>query len=135
MRRLACVDLPALPLQLLLREHPDWRRGPVAVVDRDRPHGKILWVNERARKTRILPGMRYAAALSLSGALRAAEVPPACISAAVEAALRALQRHSPGVEPRREEPGIFWLGASGIERLYGSFALWAEGNGPTRRRK
>ena len=25
--RLACVDLPAFPLQLLLRRHPDWAGG------------------------------------------------------------------------------------------------------------
>ena len=72
MDRMACVDLPAFPLQLLLRRHPDWREHPVAVVDCDKPQGKILWVNERARAQRILPGMRYAAALSLAARLRAA---------------------------------------------------------------
>ena len=44
-----------------------------AVVDSDRPGGKILWVNERGRSFRILPGMRYAAGLSLVGTLRAGE--------------------------------------------------------------
>ncbi len=125
MHRLACVDLPALPLQLLLREHPDWCRSPVAVVDRDRPQGKILWVNEPARRVQIFPGMRYSAALSLSGALRAAEVPPTSVATAIEAALRTLQQHSPEVEVNREEPGVFWLNAIGIERLYGSLQDWA----------
>ena len=64
MDRLACVDLPVLPLQLLLRRHPDWRRQPAAVVDRDKAQGTLLWVNEAARQKRILPGMRYATALS-----------------------------------------------------------------------
>ena len=32
---LACLDVPALPLQLLLRQHPDWAAHPTAVVDRD----------------------------------------------------------------------------------------------------
>ena len=31
--RLACVDLPAFPLQLLLRRQPEFREGPAAVVD------------------------------------------------------------------------------------------------------
>ena len=62
--RLACVDLPAWPLQLLVRRHPDWRRQPAAVVDRDKAQGTLLWVNEAARQKRILPGMRYATALS-----------------------------------------------------------------------
>ena len=73
--RMACVDLPEFPLQLLLKRHPDWREHPVAVVDADLPQGKLLWVNEQARAARILPGMRYAAALSLAGGLRASVVP------------------------------------------------------------
>jgi protein ImuB len=39
MDRTACVDIRALPLQLLLRAHPDWREKPVVVVDRDKPQG------------------------------------------------------------------------------------------------
>ena len=75
MDRLACIDLPAFPLQLLLRRRPEWKDRPVAVVDKDTAQGKLLWVNERARASRLLPGMRYAAALSLDGSLCAAEVP------------------------------------------------------------
>ncbi|MCC6653297.1 MAG: DNA polymerase Y family protein, partial [Candidatus Eisenbacteria bacterium] len=64
MDRIACIDLPAFPLQLLMLRHPEWKDGPVAVVEHDRPQGRILWVNEAAREERILPGMRYAAGLS-----------------------------------------------------------------------
>ena len=66
MDRMACIDLPAFPLQLLLRRHPEWREHPAAVVDADKPQGVILWVNEHARSMRIRPGMRYAAGLSLA---------------------------------------------------------------------
>ena len=76
MDRTACVDLPAFPLQLLLQRDADARDQPAAVVDRDHPQGLLLWVNEKARRSRILPGMRYAAGLSLNGKLRAAEVSP-----------------------------------------------------------
>src|SRR6185503_11485222 len=44
-RRIACVDVPALPLQLVLREHPAWRDDPVVVVVDDRPQSRTLWLN------------------------------------------------------------------------------------------
>ncbi len=74
MVRLACVDLPAFPLQLLLRRHPEWASQPAAVVAEDKPQGLILWVNEKARQHGVLPGLRYAAALSLATELRAGAV-------------------------------------------------------------
>ncbi len=125
MRRTACVDLPALPLQRLLRRHPDWRVHPVAVIDQDRPQGKLLWVNDRARTLGILPGMRYAAALSLAGGLRAGVMPPGEIERAVVSLTRLLCRHTPHVEPARDDPGTFWLDASGLERLHDSLGQWA----------
>ena len=111
MDQLACINVPELPLQLLLRTQPDWREQPVAVIDQDRPQGRILWVNERARWFHILPGMSYAAALSLSGSLHAAEVPAAEIGRTIESTARRLQQFSPHVEACREDPGIFWLNA------------------------
>ena len=72
--RLACVDLPALALQLLLQRHPEWRAYPAAVVAEDKPQGLILQINERARRCGVLSGLRYAAAFSLARGLRAGEV-------------------------------------------------------------
>src|SRR5882724_12809459 len=72
--RLACVDLPAFPLQLLLRRHPEWAAYPAAVVAEDKPQGLLLWVNEKARQQGVLPGLRYAAAFSLASTLRAGAV-------------------------------------------------------------
>ena len=66
MSRLACVDIPAVPLQLLLKEHPDWRSLPAVVVAEEKPQAFILWVNEKARRLGIRPGHRYAAGLGLS---------------------------------------------------------------------
>jgi protein ImuB len=126
MDRMACVDLPALPLQLLLKRHPDWRVRPAAVVDCDKPQGVILWVNERARALRVLPGMRYAAGLALAGDLRATVVPAGEIERAVVSVAEQLERFTPGVEPSEDEPGVFWLDASGLERLYDSLARWGE---------
>jgi len=124
--RLACVDVAALPLQILLRRAPEWAGEPVAVVDEDRPQGVLLWVNERARELGVLPGLRYAAALSLARELRASVVPPAAIGATVAALTHHLRRLTPHVEPSLDEPGIFWLDAAGLGRLHASLGEWAE---------
>ena len=125
MDRMACVDAPALPLQLLLRSHPGWAEQPVAVVDRDLPQGVLQWVNERARARRILPGMRYAAALGLAHDLHAGVVAAPVVEAAVAELVDRLQDFSPAVEASAREPGVFWLDASGLEHLYASLEAWA----------
>ncbi|HWQ68478.1 MAG TPA: DNA polymerase Y family protein, partial [Patescibacteria group bacterium] len=123
--RLACVSLPALPLQLLLRRHPEWAVHPVAVITEDRPQGLIHYVNTVARKAGVRPGLRYAAGCSLTADLRAGVVPPAEIDEAIEAITERLRRFTPEVEPSVEEPGIFWLNGAGLARLYPSYEMWA----------
>lgn len=125
MDRMACVSVPALPLQLLLIHHPDWRPYPVVVIDENKPQGLIQWANRHAQRCRIQPGMRYASGLSLSHELRAG-----CVSEQdIHAAKRDLMRHlfcfSPDIEPSPTEPGCFWLDVSGLLHLYPSPAAWA----------
>ena len=127
MERLACAEIPALPLQLLLRDHPEWRRHPSAVVAEDLPQSPVLWVNAPAREGGVVPGLRYGSALAIVPDLRAAPVLPADIARAVDAVTDALRRFSPNVEPAGEEPGVFWLDASGLEHLHASLAEWADG--------
>lgn len=127
MDRWGCVDVPALPLQLLLRRQPRWARQPVGVVDQDHPQGRILWLNERAWRSRVRAGLRYAEALSLAPTMRAAVVPAVAINAAVERLASRLRRFTPEVEPCAEEPGVFWLNASGLQSAYPSLAVWARG--------
>ncbi|MET0501509.1 MAG: DNA polymerase Y family protein [Candidatus Binatia bacterium] len=122
---LACVDLPAFPLQLLLRRHPDWVRYPAAVVAEDKPQGLILWVNEKARRHGVLPGLRYAAALSLAAGLHADKVSSHEIHGAVKELTQRLLRFTPEVEPAAEEPGVFWLNGMGLKLLYASSEKWA----------
>lgn len=122
---MACVDLPAFPLQLLLQRHPEWRDSPAAVVDEDRPQGVLRWVNEQARAERVLPGMRYAGALSLTRDLRAGVISPAEINAEIEVLMKRLRFFSPEVERARDEPGTFWLGAEGLGLLHPQFPGWA----------
>ncbi len=122
--RLACVDLPAFALQLLLKRHPEWRAYPAAVVAEDKPQGLILQINERARRCGVLPGLRYAAAFSLARGLRAGEVWPDEIHKAIDALTKRLMRFTPEVEPSAPEPGVFWLNGKGLQRLYASPQEW-----------
>ncbi len=124
MGRLACVDVPQLALQLLLRREKAWRRHPAAVVAEDRPLAPVLAANGRARRAGVAAGMRYATALALAPELRAAPVAADEIAAGVELIGGLLRGASPQVEPKREEPGVFWVGASGLEELYGSLEGW-----------
>jgi protein ImuB len=117
--------LPAFPLQLLLRRRPDWAAYPAAVVAEDKPQGLILWINEKGRRHGVLPGLRYAAALSLATGLRADKLPPHEIHQAVKGLTRRLMRFTPEVEPAAEEPGVFWLNGMGLQRLYPSSQMWA----------
>jgi len=95
------------------------------VVDLDKPQGIILWSNEHARSFRILPGMRYAAGLSLTKELRAGVVEETAIRAGVERVERRLRFYSPEVECSGAEPGLFWVDAAGLQLTFPSLAQWA----------
>lgn len=147
MGHLACVNVFALPLQLLGRRHPDWLEGPMAVVDRDEPEGRIEWVNRAARKRNIRPGMRYGSALSLSRTLRAGTVESRELEEALVEILQSLESFSPVREPvlftregegggrrasgdpppieQRAAPGAVWLDAGGLEGVFESMEAWA----------
>ena len=122
--RTACINIRALPLQLLMRRHPEWRQRPVAVVEQEKPQSPILWVNSAAAGAGIRPGMRYASGLSLDRNLCAGTVSEEEIGAAVRQVHELLADFSPGVEPSEDEPGIFWVDATRLDRLYGSFENW-----------
>jgi len=124
---LACANIAALPLQILLRAHPDWHQQPVAVVDKDKPQGIILWVNKAAQSQRILSGMRYAQGLSLSRELRGGVVSEHDIATATRQVQKALWGMSPRVEPCTDEDGIFWIDAGGLEHVYPSQKDWVFG--------
>jgi len=125
--RIACVDVPALPLQLVLRAHPEWREQPVVVVEDDRPLATILWANRPARRLRIDRGTRFAEARTLSGTLHAEVVSAQAIDAAVDTLFERLLTFSPHVEPALDAPGLFWLDPNGLESLYGDLRRWARG--------
>ncbi|MBI5432097.1 MAG: DNA polymerase Y family protein [Planctomycetes bacterium] len=125
MDRLACVDVRALPLQLLLREEPRWRELPVAVVERDAPGGRVLWLNERARVKGILPGHTHAAALALADELVARPVAPHEIARGTALLCECLDGFSPRVEASADEPGLFWVDVGGLELFHPTLEAWA----------
>jgi protein ImuB len=124
--RLACVDLPAFPLQLLLLDHTEWRDHPTVVVERDRPQGKILWANPHAIRLGVRAGMRYAAGLSLAAELRAGVISTERIAQGVALVAAHLHQFSPEVEAFEEIPGVFWVNASGLRRLYPQPKVWGD---------
>ncbi len=123
--RMACVDVPALPLQLLIRRHPDWSNQPAVVLKRDTPHGAILWLNEAARRSGVLTGMSYAAGLALTSDLRGVEIAPDEITQNIATITELLRRFTPNIEPSDAHPGVFWLDASGLQPLFASLTAWA----------
>jgi len=119
----ACLDLPALPLQIVWRKEPAWRAHPVVVIDSDRPQGIVLWACEKARSKRILPGHRYAHALSLCGDLRARVVPAEQIEEAIVELRGQLATMTPRLEPG-DDPGTFWLDGDGLGRIFTGREAW-----------
>ena len=123
--RVACLDVPALPLQLLSRSHPTWADAPLAVVAEDHPQAIVEQVDSKAAKQRVRPGMRYATALQLARDLRAAPVSERERAEARREILAALHARTPRVEPDGERDGVFWLDPSGLGGLFGPLEGWA----------
>lgn len=124
--RVACVDLPALPLQLLLRAHPEWRAEPVAVLARPDLQAEVLYCNTVARRRGVAVGMRHAAALALAPELQTDVVTDEALRAAGEELQALLLLRAPRVEPG-DPPGVFWIDPSGLERLFGDLDRWSTG--------
>ncbi len=88
----------------------------MVVIEEDRPQGVVRWACERARAAGVLPGQRYAHALSLCGGLRARVVAPETIASAITEITAALHVLSPRVESG--EAGTFWLDGEGLARVF-----------------
>lgn len=125
MPNIACVDVPALSLQLALRAHPEWAADPVVVVEDDRPLAAIVWANRPARQHRIRRGMSFAQAKALSAKLHAEVLSEPAVERAIDALFELLVPFSPSVEPVLAQPGLFWLDPSGMHGLFGNLERWA----------
>jgi protein ImuB len=123
--RVACIVVPALALQLVLRAHPEWREDPVVVVEDDRPLAEILWANRAAREQRITRGLRFAQAKALAAKVHAEVVSEQALEAAIDELFALLTPFSPGIEPRLDQPGLFWVDPQGLRGLFGDHERWA----------
>jgi protein ImuB len=123
MKRVSCVLLPMLPLQILLRKRPHWNGAPVAVVDDDGPNGRITHLNTLARKT-LRIGMRQTIARDLLPNLHAAVVSSEEASEVSQGLIASLQTFSPRVEAI-DYAGAFHVDPEGLRRLYGGYRNWA----------
>ncbi len=124
-RRVACVCVPEVRLQVLLRDRPTWRSLPVAVVEEDRPDAFLQSLNGRARREGLDTSMRQGVARSLVPTLRAAVVPDARVHEATRDLAEALRALSPRVEPDAAAAGVFTVDPSGMGRLHRDARAWA----------
>jgi protein ImuB len=123
---LACINLSRLPLQVLLRQEPPLREHPVAVVESGRAQARVLHVNARAWNRGTRPGMRQAAALAFVPDLQTRAVPDDAVRAATAQLTATLRTFTAHVEPDAADPGLFWLSAQGLGRLYRTPRAWSE---------
>jgi protein ImuB len=124
--RLACVNVPDVALQIMRARHPERRAQPTVVLAGEGPRAVITSADGFAAALGIVVGMRYAEGLSIAPQLNAGMVSAAEVDAVVAAAAGALQKYSPEVEPSADEPGVFWMNASGLAGLFPSHRHWAE---------
>ncbi|MEM7137073.1 MAG: DNA polymerase Y family protein [Myxococcota bacterium] len=124
MKRIACVLLPVLPVQIVLRQKPHWYGSPIAIVDDPGPHGRITHLNALARTLRLRVGMRQSVARDLVPQLHTAVVSHEEINGVMGELVSSLQTFSPKVEAI-DHPGAFHLDPEGLRRLYGGYRNWA----------
>jgi protein ImuB len=124
--RLACVDLPAFLLKLVLQRHPRWQNEPVAVVSKETPQGNILIASRKARQQGVFAGLSYATALGLAPTLQAATVSSADITDSKAVVMERLQKFSPKIQADSGDSATFWLSASGLGHLYSCLHTWGD---------
>ncbi|MEE8440363.1 MAG: DNA polymerase Y family protein, partial [Spirochaetia bacterium] len=87
--------------------------------------GRITAVNRAAQRADVQPGMRYASALSVCAQLRAGVVQPEEREELKAQLIEVLRQFTPEVEPSTADGALFWVNASGLDKLYPTPAKWA----------
>jgi protein ImuB len=119
--RLACVHVPQLALQAILRRDPERRNEPVALAEKPGERAAILAASELARRAGVRPGMTTAQARAVSSALLGAKnlvvIPQSPTDTA--AASAALADVGYGFAPRVQSEGdLLFLEIGDLEQLY-----------------
>jgi protein ImuB len=118
--KLACVDVPELPLQMIWRAEPAWRGGPTAVVSGKKAASRVREVRDASWVTR---GMQLRVAKRRCPELRYRVVTDDEIERARADVLVCLSAFSPGVEPFA--PCGFWLDIDQIGGAFPNASAWA----------
>ena len=71
--RMACVHVPQLALQAILRRDPERRDEPVALAEEPGERARILAASELARRAGVRPGMTPSQARAVASALLGAK--------------------------------------------------------------
>ncbi|MGA2766237.1 MAG: DNA polymerase Y family protein [Spirochaetia bacterium] len=121
-----CISIDRLPLQILLRDNPEWKGTPVAVTKEEKPQSPILALNREARERGLVAGMRYASALSLVPSLRARAVSSGRVAEAQDRIVRLLFAFTPDIEPCPFDTDAFWVSVDGLRSLFESESRWIE---------
>jgi protein ImuB len=113
----ACIFVPDIPVEALLRAEPELRSCATAVLEGKAPLQKVCTVNEKARRNGILPGMTKLQIATCPGLVLRNR------SALQEAAAHAaLLDCAQSFSPRVEDAGCdtVLLDLAGLEPLFGS---------------
>ena len=121
-----CINVDRLPLQILLRDNPEWKGTPVAVTKEEKPQSPILALNREARERGLAAGTRYASALSLVPSLRARAVSSGRVAEARDRIVRLLSAFTPDIEPCPFDTDAFWVSVDGLRSLFESESRWIE---------
>jgi len=113
----ACVWIPLFPLRCEEARREGLVTHPSALLAPDLSR-KLWQVSPLARHTGVRPGMTVSQAIGLCPTLRLCEPDPVHYDGCFSRLLSALNEVSPVVEPG--ELGLAYLGADGLEGIYGS---------------
>ena len=121
MARIACVHVPSLALQAILRRDPEQRDQPVALAENAGERARILTCTRSARAAGVRPGLlvsqarAVASALGTSRPLRVVAVSPADTAATTAALADVGFAFAPRVETEAER---LFLEVSELGKLY-----------------
>jgi len=118
--RLACVFVPQLALQAVLRRTPEALGSAVALFDRatSHPHSRVVGLTEEARRAGVRMGMTGAQASAACPAVRKVCATPADITTAQAALADVGYAFAPRIDSVSLEQGRIFFEVGDLERLY-----------------
>ncbi len=111
--RIACVLLPNLAVQVVLRQRPELAGKPVIVGGYPHEHRSVLDASPEALRTGVSPGMSLRRAAGLCPAATFLPLDAALTSAAFASVRAVMETFSPTVEP--DPPAAVYLDLTGID--------------------